>query len=48
MINHLYVPRSRQRRVDVFHYIDGGACAEQEALRAVIEGSGVPTEIVAG
>ena len=32
----------------MFHYIDGGPGAEQEALRAVIEGSGVPyLEIVA-
>ena len=41
-------PEVASGEVDVFHYIDGGPGAEQEALRAVIEGSGVPfLEIVA-
>ena len=41
-------PEVANGEVDVFHYIDGGPGAEQEALRAVIEGSGVPfLEIVA-
>ena len=41
-------PEVAKEEVDVHHFLDGGAGSEQDALRAVIEASGVPyTAIVA-
>ena len=41
-------PEVAKGEVDVHHFLDGGAGSEQDALRAVIEDSGIPyTAIVA-